>query len=70
MLDKEYRKTTEHSMKRRSQHKQYGWRGIYHVIIKVNPAYRMPLGRVAGRLDAVEGSLDAPHVELTEAGRM
>ena len=47
-------------MKLRSLHKEYGWRGIYHVTIKVNPAYRMPLGRVAGRLDAVEGSLDAP----------
>ena len=57
-------------MKRRSQHKEYGWRGIYHVTIRVNSFYRMPLGRVAGRLDAVEGSLDAPHVELTAVGRM
>lgn len=70
MVDKDFRKPTEHSMKRRSRYKEYSWRGIYHITINVNPAYRMPLGRVVGRLDAAEGSLDAPHVELTEAGRM
>ncbi len=70
MMNKDFRKPTAHNMKRRSRYKEYSWRGIYHVTIKVNPAYRMPLGRLTGRLEAVEGSLDAPHVELTEAGRM
>ena len=57
-------------MDRRSKHKRYGLPGIYHITIQVNRAYRLPLGRVAGRISEADGSPDAPHMELSEAGRM
>ena len=59
-----------HRMDRRSKHKQYGLPGTYHVTIKVNMVYRQALGRVVGDLNAADGSPQAPHVELSEAGRM
>ena len=59
-----------HRMDRRSKHKQYGLPGTYHVTIKVNMVYRQALGRVAGDINAADGSPQAPHVELNEAGRM
>ena len=59
-----------HRMDRRSMHKQYGWAGTYHVTIKVNGVYRQALGKVVGDVNEADGSPRAPHVELTEAGRM
>ncbi len=59
-----------HRMDRRSKHKQYGLPGTYHVTIKVNMVYRQALGRVVGDINAADGSPQAPHVELNEAGRM
>ena len=59
-----------HRMERRSKHKQYGLPGTYHVTIKVNMVYRQALGKVVGDINAADGSSQAPHVELSEAGRM
>ena len=59
-----------HRMDRRSKHKRYGLPGTYHVTIKVNMVYRQALGRVIGDINAADGSPQAPHVELNEAGRM
>ena len=59
-----------HRMDRRSKHKRYGLPGTYHVTIKVNMVYRQALGRVVGDINAADGSPQAPHVELNEAGRM
>ena len=59
-----------HRMDRRSKHKRYGLPGTYHVTIKVNMVYRQALGRVVGDINAVDGSPQAPQVELNEAGRM
>ena len=59
-----------HRMDRRSKHKRYGLPGTYHVTIQVNRVYRLPLGRVVGRVSEPDGSPDAPRMELSEAGRM
>lgn len=59
-----------HRMGRRSQHKNYVWRGMYHVTITVNKELYHPLGRVVGDVNEPEGSAKAPRVELTEVGRM
>ena len=59
-----------HRMDRRSKHKRYGLPGTYHITIKVNMVYRQALGRVVGDINAADGSPQAPHVELNEAGRM
>jgi hypothetical protein len=59
-----------HRMDRRSKHKRYGFPGTYHITIQVNRVYRLPLGRVVGRVSEPDGSPDAPRMELSEAGRM
>ena len=59
-----------HRMGRRSQHKNYVWRGMYHVTITVNKELYHPLGRVIGDASEPEGSANAPRMELTEVGRM
>ena len=67
---KDIRKPTEHSMGRRSFHKNYVWRGMYHVTISVNKVLYQPLGKVVGDANEPEGSANAPRIELTEVGRM
>ena len=70
MMDREIRKPTIHSMKRRSQAHDYDRCGYYHITISVAKGLRQPLGRVVGRLDKPDGDSEAPHVELTPIGRM
>jgi hypothetical protein len=69
-MDKEIRKPTVHSMKRRSHSHDYRRCGYYHITISVAKALRQPLGRIAGRLDKPDGDCDAPHVELSAIGQM
>ena len=69
-MNKEIRKDTVHSMKRRSQAHDYCFRGIYHITINVAKGLRQPLGRIAGQLSKPDGDYDAPHVDLSPIGRM
>jgi hypothetical protein len=59
-----------HRMGRRSQHKNYKLPGVYHVTISVNRDLQRPLGSVVGRLEAADGSSEAPRVELSALGAM
>lgn len=59
-----------HRMGRRSQHKNYKLPGVYHVTISVNRDLQRPLGSVVGRLEAADGSSEAPRVELSAQGAM
>lgn len=69
-MDKDIRKDTVHSMKRRSQAHDYCFMGIYHITINVAKGLKQPLGRIAGQLSKPDGDREAPHVELTPIGRM
>lgn len=69
-MNKEVRKPTLHSMKRRSYAHDYNRRGYYHITISVAKNLRQPLGRMAGQLEKPDGDADAPHVELSPIGRM
>ena len=69
-MDREVRKPTIHSMKRRSQAHDYDRCGYYHITISVAKGLHQPLGKVVGRLDKPDGDSEAPHVELTPIGRM
>ena len=69
-MDKEIRKPTAHSMKRRSQAHDYCFRGIYHITINVARGLKQPLGRIGGQLCKPDGDSDAPHVDLSPVGRM
>lgn len=69
-MEKEIRKPTIHSMKRRSHAHDYNRTGYYHITISVARGLRQPLGKMAGRLDVPDGDSDAPHVELSLIGRM
>ena len=69
-MNKEIRKPTIHSMKRRSQAHDYDRCGYYHITMSVAKGLRQPLGKVVGQLDKPDGDSDAPHVELTPIGRM
>ena len=69
-MNKEIRKPTIHSMKRRSQAHDYDRCGYYHITMSVAKGLRQPLGQVVGQLDKPDGDSDAPHVELTPIGRM
>ena len=69
-MDKEVRKPTVHSMKRRSNAHDYNRTGMYHITISVTHTLRQPLGQMAGRLDVPDDDLCAPHVELSAIGRM
>ena len=69
-MDRDFRKPTVHSMKRRCRVHDYSWKGCYHITISVAKGLRQPLGRMAGRLDKLDGDSNGPHVELTPIGRM
>jgi len=69
-MDKEFRKPTVHSMKRRCNAHDYSRSGLYHITICVAKALRQPLGRMAGKLEKPDGDIDAPHVELSAIGQM
>ena len=68
--NKDIRKPTEHSMKRRSTIHDYFRPGYYHVTISLAQARGQLLGRIAGRADRPDGDAEAPHVELTTIGRI
>lgn len=55
------------TMKRRDDRHDYTSEGFYMVTMVVE-GRRPLLGRVVGRSEAVEGSADEPHVQLTELG--
>lgn len=69
-MDAEIWKPTVHSMKRRSSVHDYSRCGYYHITISVAPTLQQPFGRMAGRLGSPDGTDDAPHVELSDIGRM
>ena len=62
--------TDSHRMGRRSQHKDYRWPGIYHITMMVSDRRQQPLGRVVGDVSKPDGDPNAPHVELSEVGKM
>ncbi len=70
MADKEYRKPTEHNMKRRSHMHDYSHSGLYHITISTAKDLHQPLGQMAGRLDKPDGDSEAPHVVLSPLGQM
>ena len=69
-MDKEFRKPTVHSMKRRCNAHDYSRSGLYHITISVAKTLRQPLGRMAGKLEKPDGDIDAPHVALSAIGQM
>lgn len=62
--------TDAHRMGRRSYHKDYSLPGIYHVTMTVADRRLQPFGCIVGNVDAPDGSPDAPHVELSDLGKM
>ncbi len=62
--------TDSHRMGRRSLHKDYRWPGIYHITMTVGDRRQQPLGRVVGDVSKPDGDPNAPHVELSEIGKM
>lgn len=62
--------TDSHRMGRRSQHKDYRWPGIYHITMTVSDRRQHPLGRIVGDVSKPDGDPNAPHVELSEIGKM
>lgn len=62
--------TDSHRMGCRSQHKDYRWPGIYHITMTVGDRRQQPLGRVVGDVSKPDGDPNAPHVELSEIGKM
>lgn len=69
-MDKQVRKPTVHSMKRRSSAHDYSRSGFYHITISVPSVLHQPFGRIVGQLNKPDGDSDAPHVELTPIGKM
>lgn len=69
-MDRDFKKATIHSMKRRCRAHDYSWKGCYHITISVAKGLHQPLGRMAGRLDKPDNDSDVPHVELTPIGKM
>ena len=69
-MERDFKKPTVHSMKRRCRAHDYSWKGCYHITISVAKGLHQPLGRMAGRLDKPDSDNDGPHVELTPIGRM
>ena len=69
-MDKQVRKPTVHSMKRRSSAHDYSRSGFYHITISVPSVLHQPFGRIVGQLDKPDEDSDAPHVELTPIGKM
>ena len=70
MMNRDFKKPTIHSMKRRCRAHDYSRRGCYHITISVAKGLRQPLGRMTGRLDKPDSDSDGPHVELSPIGRM
>ena len=62
--------TDSHRMGRRSLHKDYRWPGIYHITMTVGDRRQQPLGRIVGDVSKPDGDPNAPHVELSEVGKM
>ena len=62
--------TDSHHMGRRSQYKDYRWSGIYHITMTVSDKRQQPLGRIVGDVNKPDGDPNAPHVELSEIGKM
>ncbi len=62
--------TDSHHMGRRSQYKDYRWPGIYHITMTVSDRRQQPLGRIVGDVNKPDGDPNAPHVELSEIGKM
>jgi hypothetical protein len=62
--------TDSHRMGRRSQHKDYRWPGIYHITMTVSDRRQQPLGRIVGDVNKPDGDPNAPHVQLSEIGKM
>ena len=62
--------TDSHRMGRRSQYKDYRWPGIYHITMTVSDRRQQPLGRIVGDVNKPDGDPNAPHVELSEIGKM
>ena len=69
-MNQDFRKPTEHNMKRRSHTHDYCRSGYYHITISTAQALHQPLGKIAGRLDRPDGDSDGPHVELSPLGQM
>lgn len=69
-MNQDFRKPTEHNMKRRSHTHDYCRSGYYHITISTAQALHQPLGKIAGRLDKPDGDSDGPHVELSPLGQM
>jgi len=69
-MNQDFRKPTEHNMKRRSHTHDYCRSGYYHITISTAEALHQPLGKIAGRLDRPDGDSDGPHVELSPLGQM
>lgn len=69
-MNKEIRKPTVHSMKRRNHLHDYSRRGYYHITINVAKTLHQPLGHIVGQLDKQDGDDDAPHVALSPIGKM
>ena len=69
-MNQDFRKPTEHNMKRRSHTHDYCRSGYYHITISTAQALHQPLGKIAGRLDKPDGDSDGPHVELSSLGQM
>jgi len=65
-----YKQPTQHRMTRRSYANDYTQAGMYHITLRVADGVGHPFGRVAGDVGQPDGSSGAPHVELSELGRM
>lgn len=66
----EMRYPTQHRMTRRAAAHDYSRPGLYHITMHVAEAWGQPLGAVVGELNAPDGSVDAPRVALSAAGKM
>lgn len=69
-MNKEIRKPTVHSMKRRCNAHNYSRKGYYHITLSTTKNTLQPLGCITGQLDRPDGAPDAPHVKLTPIGLM
>ena len=63
-------RTATHSMTRRAVAHDYTKTGIYHITLHVADGLWQPLGDVAGDAMALDGTPDAPRVDMTPVGQM
>ena len=63
-------RTATHSMTRRAVAHDYTRTGIYHITLHVADGLWQPLGDVAGDAMALDGTPDAPRVDMTPVGQM